>query len=62
MKYEDFKTKISKKKKCQELLKLKEINKEDNLFLFELIKEHPSYELKVGVGIDYFLLKKVDGE
>jgi len=58
MKCENFKTKISKKKKCQELLKLKEINKEDKLFLFELIKEHPRSELKIGSGIDYIFIKK----
>jgi len=58
MKYSDYKTKISKKKKCQELLEKGYLEKEDKEFLNELLKEHPNYEIKKGCGIKDFFIKK----
>jgi len=51
-------TKIYKKKKCQEILKNNFISEEDRMFLLELIKNHPNYDLKVGCGISNFFIKK----
>lgn len=58
MKYSDYKTKISKKRKCQELLKKGYLEKEDKEFLNELLKEHPNYEIKKGCGILDFFIKE----
>jgi len=51
-------TKIAKKKRCQEILNRGNILEEDKQFLFELIKNHPEFELKEGKGISYFFIKK----
>lgn len=51
-------TKVSKKKRCQEILNRGTILEEDKPFLTELIKSHPEYELKEGKGISYFFIKR----
>jgi len=51
-------TKIYKKKKCQKILRSDFISKEDEKFLFELIQNHPDYDLKAGCGIVDFFIKK----
>lgn len=51
-------TKIAKKKRCQEILNRGFILESDILFLNDIIKNHPEYELKEGKGILYFFIKK----
>jgi len=51
-------TKIEKKRRCQKLLKKGIILEEDTIFLLDLIKNHPDYELKEGSGIKSFFIKK----
>lgn len=51
-------TKIYKKKKCQGILKTGFITEENEKFLFELLKNHPNYDLKMGCGISNFFIKK----
>ena len=58
MKRDRTTTKIFKKEKCQEILNKGFISVEDKPFLFELIKNHPDYDLKAGCGISDFFIKR----
>jgi len=44
--------------KCREILYKKELEEQDKEFLKSLLKNHPTYNLKVGVGIKDFFIKK----
>jgi len=44
--------------KCREILYKEELKQNDKEFLKELLKNHPAYNLKVGVGIKDFFVKK----
>jgi len=44
--------------KCRKLLYKKNLEEQDKIFLKELLKTHPAYNLKVGVGIKDFFIKK----
>jgi len=51
-------TKVAKANKCKEILGKGTINDEEKLFLFGLIKNHPDFYSKRGVGIKDFFIKK----
>jgi len=51
-------TKVHKKIRCQEILKRGIISNEEKKFIGELLKDHPNYEKKKGMGIEDFFIKK----
>ena len=51
-------TKNEKIKKCKAILKRKEITYQEELFLREIIQNHPEANIKIGCGIDHFEIRK----
>ncbi len=44
--------------RCRNILYSKEITEQDKIFLRELLKEHPDYNQKVGIGIEDFFIRR----
>ena len=51
-------TKAAMIKKCRKILISNKISKDDHFFLLSIIKMHPNYIKKIGVGIEYFFIEK----
>jgi hypothetical protein len=46
------------KKKCQGILARKKITYQEELFLREIIQNHPEADIKIGCGINHFEIRR----